>query len=120
MIKLFVGGFSLDIEEIELAKLFAPHGNICTIKIVRDKKTRICKGYAFIEMADRAGAENAKEALNGTMLNGKTLTVNIKEGLIPENEPIQTNTRSIKVIDYRNMDTPNTEIKKKRPRLVKV
>ena len=40
MVKLFVGGFPLDIQEIELAQLFAPHGDISTVKIVRDKKTR--------------------------------------------------------------------------------
>jgi RNA recognition motif-containing protein len=98
MVKIFVGGFPLDIEEIELAKLFALHGDINTIKIVRDKKTRICKGYAFIEMNDRAGAENAAEALNGTLLKGKTLTVNITD------EPV--------------VEAVTAEVKKKRPRRV--
>ncbi|MEZ2338552.1 RNA recognition motif domain-containing protein [Mucilaginibacter sp. RCC_168] len=79
LVKLFVGGFPLDIEEIELAKLFAPHGDISTLKIVRDKKTKLCKGYAFIEMNERAGAEVAVEALNGTTLDGKELTVKINE-----------------------------------------
>ncbi len=79
LVKLFVGGFPLDIDELELAKLFAPHGDISTIKIVRDKRTRICKGYAFIEMNDRKGAEAAVQALDGTEMNGKPLTVNINE-----------------------------------------
>ena len=56
MIKLFVSGFPLDITEIELAKLIAPYGDIATLKIVRDKKTRICKGYAFVEMETKEGA----------------------------------------------------------------
>jgi RNA recognition motif-containing protein len=79
MIKLFVGGFPLDMEELELAKLFAIHGDISTIKIVRDKKTRKCKGYAFIEMVDINGAENAVEALDQTLLKGKALSVKITE-----------------------------------------
>ncbi|NCD70982.1 RNA recognition motif domain-containing protein [Mucilaginibacter agri] len=79
MVKLFIGGFPLDIGEIELAKMFGTHGDISTVKIVRDKKTRICKGYAFIEMPNRAHAENAAEALNGTYMQGKMLTVNINE-----------------------------------------
>jgi len=79
MVKLFVGGFPLDTDEMELAMLFALHGDISTIKIVRDKKTRICKGYAFIEMADRAAAENAADALDGTLMKGKVLTVNIND-----------------------------------------
>ncbi|AMR30976.1 hypothetical protein A0256_05825 [Mucilaginibacter sp. PAMC 26640] len=79
MIKLFVGGFPLEMGELELAKLFAIHGDISTLKIVRDKKTRVCKGYAFIEMVDRTGAETAIEALDGTMLEGKSLSVSIRE-----------------------------------------
>ena len=47
MVKLFVGGFPLDITELELVQLFNLHGDVATIKIVRDKKTRMCKGYAF-------------------------------------------------------------------------
>lgn len=50
MHKLFVSGFPLEITELELAQLIAAHGDISTIKIVRDRKTRICKGYAFTEM----------------------------------------------------------------------
>ncbi|GGH03898.1 RNA recognition motif domain-containing protein [Mucilaginibacter phyllosphaerae] len=79
MTKIFVGGFPLDITELELVQMLSWHGTVSTIKIVRDKKTRICKGYAFVEMTDRAGAENAVLALNGTMLLGRELTLNITE-----------------------------------------
>jgi RNA recognition motif-containing protein len=79
MVKLFVSGFPLDINEIELAKLIAPYGDIATMKIVRDKKTRICKGYAFIEMETEEGAEQAIEALNGTYMKERELTVKISE-----------------------------------------
>ena len=79
MVKLFVSGFPLDITEIELAKLIAPHGDIATIKIVRDKKTRVCKGYAFVEMETQEGAEQASEALNGSVMQERELTVKISE-----------------------------------------
>jgi len=79
MVKLFVGGFPLDLEEMELAQLFGPHGDISTIKIVRDKKTRICKGYAFIEMPNQAEAENAAIALDGAFMRGRQLKVNLQE-----------------------------------------
>ncbi|WP_186461749.1 RNA recognition motif domain-containing protein [Mucilaginibacter pallidiroseus] len=116
LVKLFVGGFPLEIDELELAKLFAPHGDISTIKIVRDKKTRICKGYAFIEMNDRQGAEAAVEALDGTDMNGKQLTVKINEepaakpsyapkAFAPQRQPV-----------YQKVSRPGTEERKKRPR----
>lgn len=116
LVKLFVGGFPLEIDELELAKLFAPHGDISTIKIVRDKKTRICKGYAFIEMNDRKGAEAAAEALDGADMNGKQLTVKINEepaskpsytpkAFTPQRQPV-----------YQKVSTLGTKERKKRPR----
>lgn len=115
MIKLFVGGFPLDIEEIELAKLFASHGDISTIKIVRDKKTKLCKGYAFIEMNERAGADAAVEALNGTILDVKELTVKINEEPAGNSSLSETTTQQRPPI-YQKVLQPGNEVKKKRPR----
>ena len=75
MVKLFVGGFPLDISELELVQLFNLHGDVETIKIVRDKKTRICKGYAFLEMKDQEGADRAIEALDNTPFQDRMLSV---------------------------------------------
>jgi RNA recognition motif-containing protein len=82
MKKLFIGGFPLDITELELVQLVSPHGAVETIKIVRDRKTGICKGYAFLEMIDLAAAENAVAMLSGTMLAGRELTLNIVEEIV--------------------------------------
>ncbi len=79
MVKLFVSGFPLEITEMELAQLIAPHGDIATIKIVRDRQTKKCKGYAFIEMATLTDAENAVIALDGAQLQDRELTVKISE-----------------------------------------
>ncbi len=116
LVKLFVGGFPLDIEEIELAKLFAPHGDISTIKIVRDKKTKLCKGYAFIEMNDRAGAEDAVEALNGTILDNKALTVKINEEPTDNPTVLNKSTAQQRAPVYQKVLRPGNEVKKKRPR----
>ncbi len=77
MTKLFIGGFPLDITELELVQLVAPYGTVSTIKIVRDKKTNQCKGYAFIEILEADGAENAVAALNGAEMQGRELKLNI-------------------------------------------
>ncbi|WP_158827543.1 RNA recognition motif domain-containing protein [Mucilaginibacter lacusdianchii] len=116
LVKLFVGGFPLEIDELELAKLFGPHGDISTIKIVRDKKTRICKGYAFIEMNDRRGAEAAVESLDGAEMNGKQLTVKINEepAVKPAYAPKAFSPQRQTV--YQKVSRPGTEERKKRPR----
>jgi hypothetical protein len=83
MIKLFVGGFPLEMTELELVKLFNLHGDVSTIKIVRDKKTKICKGYAFIEMKDQESADNVIKALDSTLLDDRLLTVKIRNDIPP-------------------------------------
>jgi RNA recognition motif-containing protein len=77
MVKLFVRGFPLDITDHELAMLIAPYGDITTLKIVRDKKTGKCKGYAFVEMLIEDGAVRVSAALDGAKMHGRVLTVKI-------------------------------------------
>jgi RNA recognition motif-containing protein len=78
MVKLFVGGFPLKTDEMELAKIFSLHGDVKTIKIVRDKRTRVSKGYGFIEVGDQASADNIIEMLNGYEIGDKILVINIR------------------------------------------
>ena len=87
MVKLFVGGFPLEMTELEIVKMIGPHGDVETIKIVRDKKTRICKGYAFLEMKDRTGAENAVIALDGTPIADRILSVKINDDFVKKTPP---------------------------------
>ncbi len=108
MFKLFVSGFPLEITEIDLAKLIGPHGNIATMKIVRDKKTRICKGYAFVEMQTLADAENTIIALDGVMMGDRALTVKISE-----EKPVQVKPRFSKPSGS-NYNRPNQRSEQER------
>jgi len=107
MVKLFVGGFPLEMDEMQLVQLIAPYGDVDTIKIVRDKKTRICKGYAFLEMKDRQNAVQVKEALDGADFKGRPLVINIvEEKPAPVANPIYVKVRP----------SYGTPVKPKRPR----
>ncbi|RYU91987.1 RNA-binding protein [Mucilaginibacter terrigena] len=108
MVKLFVGGFPLEMTELELVQMVALYGEVSTIKIVRDKKTKICKGYAFIEVTDYQGAKQIIEALNGTTLAGRQLTISIKE-----DEP-----EGVKPPVYMKIRRPDEPVRAKRPRRV--
>lgn len=105
MTKIFVGGFPLNYTEIDIVMLVAPHAEVVTIKIVRDKKTKICKGYAFLEIEDRAGAENAVEMVDGAIVAGKPLSVKIRE-----DEPVAAPKQ------YSGYSGSGSFEKKKRPR----
>jgi len=74
--KIFVGNLSWEATEGELNELFAASGQVTSVKIVTDKFTSQPKGFAFVEMATDAEAQKAVEALNGTMLKDRALTVN--------------------------------------------
>ena len=112
MVKLFVSGFPLDMDEIELVKLFSSHGDVRTIKLVRDKKTRVCKGYGFIEMADLQSAENVIAALNKQHIGDRQLTINIRE----EEEPVAPAPRPYKPAVYQKVQKFVDPLRKKRPR----
>ena len=74
--KIYVGGLPYSSAEQELADLFAPHGNVQSARIITDKFTGQSRGFGFVEMSTDEEAKSAIEALNGTQMGGRTLTVN--------------------------------------------
>jgi RNA recognition motif-containing protein len=106
-VKLFIGGFPLEMDEMGLAQLVAPHGRIEVMKIVRDKKTRICKGYAFVEMATDNDAVAVMAALDGEKLDDRALSIKLAD--VPPPGPMP-------VARYEKLVRPGERVKKKRPR----
>jgi len=76
MINIFIGNLGPDATEEQLLSLFALHGGVDSITLVRDRDTGEPRGMAFIEMRNAAEAETAISSLNGTILNGRALRVN--------------------------------------------
>lgn len=76
MKKVYVGNLSFQTSETELQTLFSQYGAVRTCSVVRDRDTGKSRGFAFVEMDDDAAADSAINALNGTQLGGRTLTVN--------------------------------------------
>jgi RNA recognition motif-containing protein len=74
--RVFVGGLPFASGEDALRELFAAHGDVQSVQIVTDKLTGRSRGFAFVEMSSPEEAAAAIEALNGTDLEGRTLTVN--------------------------------------------
>jgi cold-inducible RNA-binding protein len=74
--KLYVGGLSYNTTEATLRETFAKAGTVETATIIMDKMTNRSKGFGFVEMATDEDAKKAIETINGTELDGRTLTVN--------------------------------------------
>ncbi|MCP4584228.1 MAG: RNA-binding protein [candidate division Zixibacteria bacterium] len=67
--KLYVGNLNYSVNNDMLTELFGNHGEVKSINIIEGK------GFGFVEMADGDAAEKAKEALNGTEFEGRTLRI---------------------------------------------
>lgn len=74
--KLYVGNLSFDVIENDLRDLFSQHGPVSEVVVIMDKMTGRPRGFAFVSMATKEGAEAAIQALNGKDWKGRALTVN--------------------------------------------
>lgn len=74
--KIYVGGLPYSTTEQQLNDLFAAHGTVESARVITDKFTGQSRGFGFVEMSTAEEAKTAISALNGTQLDGRTLTVN--------------------------------------------
>ncbi|HMF76433.1 MAG TPA: RNA-binding protein [Bryobacteraceae bacterium] len=73
--KLFVGNLSFQTTEQDLLTLFFEYGTVETVNVVTDRDTGQPRGFAFVEMPNRAEAEAAIKSLDGRELGGRNLNV---------------------------------------------
>lgn len=74
--KIYVGGLPYAATEQQLSDLFAAHGSVESARVITDKFTGQSRGFGFVEMSSAEEAQTAINALNGTQMDGRTLTVN--------------------------------------------
>jgi RNA recognition motif-containing protein len=74
--KIYVGGLPFSVTDGQLQEIFAAHGSVESARVISDKFTGQSRGFGFVEMSSGSEAQKAISALNGTQLEGRTLTVN--------------------------------------------
>jgi RNA recognition motif-containing protein len=75
--KLFVGNLSFDTTENDLQDTFASHGTVLEANLMMDRMSGRPRGFGFVTMSTADEAQNAINALNGTNVKGRNLTVNL-------------------------------------------
>ena len=75
MTKLYVGNLSFSTTEESVHALFSQHGTVEKVSLISDRDTGQPRGFGFVEMPN-SDAARAKQALNGTELDGRSLKVN--------------------------------------------
>lgn len=73
--ELYVSNISFSAEEEDLRKLFVLFGTVNSVHMVKDPKTGLFKGSAFIRMATPAQAKDALNSLDGTYLIDRCISV---------------------------------------------
>lgn len=72
---LYVGNLPWSATEDDVRDLFAPYGEVTSVKLVSDRETGRARGFGFVEMASE-GVQAAVEALDNFSFSGRNLKAN--------------------------------------------
>jgi len=71
----------------QLRKIFDKYGDIGDIYIPRDHRTKESRGFAFVRFYERDDAEDAMDELDGQMVDGRPLRVQVARYSRPDRDP---------------------------------
>ncbi len=65
---IYIGNLPDDFDEAELVELFEEYGSVKKARIIRDRNTKISRGFGFVEIDNRdAGLKAIKDWNNGSI-----------------------------------------------------
>jgi RNA recognition motif-containing protein len=73
--KLYVGNLSYQTTESTLSELFSGIGDVESVNLITDRMTGGSRGFAFVEMATEALAQEAITKLNEQEIDGRAIKV---------------------------------------------
>lgn len=73
---IYAGNLSYDVTDEDLQAAFETYGQVTSANVIKDRFSGESRGFGFVEMASKEEGKAAIEALNGTQLKGKSITVN--------------------------------------------
>ena len=76
---LYVGNLPWSATEDDVRDLFAPYGEVTSVKLVSDRETGRARGFGFVEMASE-GVQAAVEALDNFSFSGNAEAKRTAEG----------------------------------------
>ena len=74
---IYVANLSFAVKDEDLRSYFAEYGEVSSAKVIQDKLTNRSRGFAFVEMPDEAAAQKAIAELDGAMVDGRSIKVNV-------------------------------------------
>jgi RNA recognition motif-containing protein len=74
---IYVSNLGFHVGDEDLKGLFAAYGEVSSAKVVIDRETNKSRGFGFVEMPNTAEGETAIEKLNGSVIQGRSMNVNV-------------------------------------------
>merc|ERR1711915_346735 len=74
--RCFVGGLAWSTDDRSLQEAFSPYGEVVESKIISDRETGRSRGFGFVTFNYEQSMRDAIDAMNGKMLDGRSITVN--------------------------------------------
>ena len=74
---IYVSNLGFHIGDEDLKGFFAAHGEVTSAKVVFDRETDKSRGFGFVEMPNDPEAEAAIQKLNGFVIQGRAMNVNV-------------------------------------------
>jgi len=74
--RLYVGGLPYSVDDESLGGMFTSFGTVISANVIIDRASGRSKGFGFVEMESDSAANEAIQSLNGSKLEGRSITVN--------------------------------------------
>ena len=71
---MYVSNLGFQVTDEERKALFAKYGVVTSAKVITDRETGKSRGFAFVEMDDKA-AETAMKELDGSRMDDRSISV---------------------------------------------
>ena len=75
MTRIFVGNLAAEVTAGDLRAAFTVYGPVGAADVMMDRSTGESRGFGFVEMPQQTNATAAIAGLEGSVLNGRTITV---------------------------------------------
>lgn len=78
-VRLYVGNLPKGIERQDLEAVFSEYKDSASTKLITDRKTGKCRGFAFVTVQDEDQANQIIEKFNGHDLQGSELKIEVAQ-----------------------------------------
>ncbi len=73
--RLFVGDIAKEVTEADLARAFAGYKSVAKVKVIKDSRTNMSKGYGFVSLLDAGDAARCIREMNDKYVGGRPIKV---------------------------------------------